>query len=361
MVDQGLMPIAIEYLNVGVTATSDIYVKYRKPLLMIRKGTRLTAKMLDSLYRTSSGGRNIYVAPNYYYELLSNGVPETLRQEHFERSIGYDVAKKETDGLLDYLKNTGTVHAKQSAEISHNLSEKVSTVEAATILQCINGKNSVDEYLCTHSTNVALLNGLMGKWMKLPQQEIDMLVTCGLLHDVGKTEVPPEILNAPRKLTAEEFKIMQMHSVYSYNMLSKNPDIDPMVAAIARSHHEKINGKGYPDGLIGEHIPLYAKITAISDVYDAMVSSRCYKAAHSPFIVLYELSVGKFSDLDFELIELFLKNMPSELIGRSVLMSDGTIAKVKHIDSNKWKYPIVEREGEVIATTDEFYCESLVL
>ncbi len=361
MPDVELMPIAIEYLEVGSVATDDIYVKFRMPLLMVRRGSIISAKMLDSLYRSTSGGRNVYVKPSYYYELLSHGLPKTLSQMHLESSIGYDIAKNETNNLLTYLKENKTVHAKQSEAISNDLSKKISTAQAATIIQCINGKNNVDEYLCTHSTNVALLNGLMGKWLELPQKEIDILITCGLLHDVGKSEVPSEILDAPRKLTDEEFEIMRMHSVYSYEMLSRNPDIDPLVATIARSHHEKMNGNGYPDGLIGEHIPLYARITAISDVYDAMVSSRCYKAAHSPFIVLYELSVGKFSDLDFELIELFLKMMPNELIGRPVLLSDGTVAKVKFIDHKKLKHPIVERDNEVIATSDELYCESLIV
>ncbi len=356
-----LVPIAMEYLAQGTTAKSDIYVKYKKPLLMVRSGTLLTARMIDSFHRSASGGRNVYVGRNYYYDLLNHGIPQQLRQEHFERSVGYDVVKKDTDSLLHYLKTTGVVPAERSRRLSQNLSNKISVLDAATIIQCVNGRNNVDEYLCTHSTNVALLNGLMAKWLDMPQYEIDLLVTCGLLHDIGKTEIPHDILNAPRKLTEQEFEIIKQHSVYSYEMLLKNTEIDPLVASAARSHHEKMNGSGYPDGLAGEDIPLYARITSISDVYDAMVSSRCYKDAHSPFIVLNELSIGKFSDLDFDLIDHFLDMMPKELEGRSVLLSDGTIATVKHIDRKKFLYPIVERDGDVVMTSDDVYCKTLVL
>ncbi len=356
-----LVPIAMEYLEKGTTAKSDIYVKYKKPLLMVKGGTVLTARMIDSFHRSASGGRNVYVGRNYYYDLLSHGIPQQLRQEHFERSVGYDIAKKETDSLLHYLKSTGVVPTEQAKKLSSNLSEKISTLDAAKIIQCVNGRNNVDEYLCTHSTNVALLNGLMAKWLGLPQYEIDLLVTVGLLHDIGKTEIPHDILNAPRKLTENEFEIMKKHSVFSYEMLLKNTDIDPLVASAARSHHEKMNGSGYPDGLAGEDIPLYARITSISDVYDAMVSSRCYKKAHSPFAVLNELSIGKFSDLDFDLIDQFLDMMPAELEGRSVLLSDGAIAKVKHIDRSKFLYPIVERDGDVITTSDDNYCTAVVI
>ncbi len=361
MNENNYMLIAVEYLNVGDRVNSDVYVKYQKPLLMIREGQVLTLNMLNSLHRSLKGGRNVYVSADYYYELLKNGVPKSLQQVAFEQSVGYDTAKKETDGMLYYLKTTGVVSAEMAQNLSENLSQKISTLDAATIIQCINGKNNIDEYLCTHSTNVALLNGLMGKWLGLPPVEVDLLITAGLLHDVGKSEIPPEILDAPRKLTEEEFETMKMHSIYSYELLVKNPKIDPLVVTAARSHHEKMNGKGYPDGLSGDLIPLFARITAISDVYDAMVSSRCYKSAQSPFNVLHELSIGRFSDLDYNLIARFLEMMPSELVGKTVFMSDGTVAVVQHVDPKKWKYPIVVRDDEVVRTDDELYCESIVI
>ncbi len=357
-----LMPIAVEYINVGDVAKSDIYVKYRDPLLMIKGGVFINERMLRSLAgRDESKSRNIYVEPKYYYELLNKGVPASLRQEQFEKDIGYDVDKQEMGTLIDYLKESNILDVDKAMELSDNLSEKVTMLDAATIMQCINGKNKVDEYLRTHSTNVSMLNGLMGRWMDLPEEEIDLLVICGLLHDIGKTKVPAEILNAPRKLTPEEFEQIKMHSIHSYNILSECADINPMIATIARSHHEKMNGTGYPDGLTGEVIPLYAKITAISDVYDAMISTRCYKDANSPFLILDQLANDKFSDLDFDLIGLFLKKMPEEMIGKSVLLSNGSIGKVKYIDVHKWKYPIIEVDGQVVPTTDDLYCISITI
>ncbi len=355
------MPIAIEYLSPGIIALSDIYVKYRQPLLMVKKGTLISEKLLLSLIGKSSVSRNIYIEPKFYYTLLKNGVPESLKQAELERAIGYDENKREMGTLINFVQNNGTLDINKTKELSDDLSDKVSLLDAATIIQCINGKNKVDEYLCTHSTNVSMLNGLMGKWLEIPKDDFDLLVTCGLLHDIGKTEVPAEILNAPRKLTESEFELIKMHSIYSYNILSNCPELDPMIATVARSHHEKMNGTGYPDGLTGDLIPLFSKITAISDVYDAMVSTRCYREATSPFVILDELYNDKFSHLDYRLIELFLRKIPEEMLGKSVLLSNGCIGTVKHIDITKWRYPIVEVDGEVFSTTDDVYCLSITL
>ncbi len=356
-----LLPIAVEYLSVGTIAGGDVYLKYRDPLLMIKKGTFVSDRMMNSLVGSSNGSRNIYVEPKFYYQLLKNGVPEELRQEQFEKEIGYDVSKQKMGTLIDILHDNNMLDTAQAMDLSSDLSDKVTHLDAATIIQCINGKNAVDEYLLSHSTNVSMLNGLMGKWLDLPDEEIDLLVTCGLLHDIGKTKVSSEILNAPRKLTPEEFEEMKKHSIYSYNIISESSGIPPIVATVARSHHEKMNGTGYPDNLPGELIPLYSRITAISDVYDAMISTRCYKEAASPFTILGQLSSGKFSDLDYKLIGLFLERMPGEMLGKSVLLNNGSIGVVKHIDVNNWNYPIIEVDGAVVSTTDELYCLSVTL
>ncbi len=101
------------------------------------------------------------------------------------------------------------------------------------------------------------------------------LILTGVLHDIGKTKIPEEILNAPRKLTPEEFEVMKRHPLYSFELLGD--DISEDVRYAVRWHHEKLDGKGYPDGLKAESISYFARITTISDIYDAMLSARSYK------------------------------------------------------------------------------------
>jgi HD-GYP domain-containing protein (c-di-GMP phosphodiesterase class II) len=201
----------------------------------------------------------------------------------------------------------------------------------------------------------------MGKWLSLSADDISNLVIAGLVHDLGKTRVPPEILNSPNRLSDEEFAKIKKHSEFSYEMLSGNSHFNDIVRDAARHHHEKMNGSGYPDGLKADEISIYARITSISDVYDAMVSKRCYKDPHSPFAVLNQLKEEQFWGLDIQLVNMFAEQMPRELLGKSVLMSNGMAAVIKHVHDNNIEYPVVEMNGEIVNTNKDLYCVSMII
>ena len=120
----------------------------------------------------------------------------------------------------------------------------------------------------------------------LPKKEIDKIVTSSILHDIGKISIPDHILNKPGRLTAEEFEIMKQHTVKGCEILQNIPDVmDKGIYGysydICRHHHERWDGKGYPDGLAGDEISIWAQVVAVADVYDALTSERVYKAAYS--------------------------------------------------------------------------------
>lgn len=137
----------------------------------------------------------------------------------------------------------------------------------------------------------------------LPRGEIDKIVTSSVLHDVGKISIPDGILNKPGKLTTEEFEIMKQHTVKGCEILKKIPDImDEDVYSysydICRHHHERWDGKGYPDGLKGDEISIWAQVVSIADVYDALTSERVYKAAfdHNTAVnMIYNGECGTFN------------------------------------------------------------------
>jgi HD-GYP domain-containing protein (c-di-GMP phosphodiesterase class II) len=133
-----------------------------------------------------------------------------------------------------------------------------------------------DPYTRGHSERVALIAKRIGEKMQLPPDDMDDIYLSGLLHDIGKIGVDDRILGKPDKLSDEEFREIQRHPMIGYSILQGLKNLQRVLPGV-RSHHESFNGRGYPDGLIGEEIPLMARILAVADSYDAMGSDRPYR------------------------------------------------------------------------------------
>ncbi|MEG1943738.1 MAG: HD domain-containing phosphohydrolase, partial [Angelakisella sp.] len=131
------------------------------------------------------------------------------------------------------------------------------------------------------------------------------------------------------------------------------------VLAAARGHHEKLNGQGYPDGLSGDAVGLYSRITSISDIYDAMVATRVYKDPLSPFDVLDQFAKDKFSNLDIQLVNTFLDKMSLDLVGKKVLLSNGDMGNVIYVERENLAFPIVRVDDCTIITNENLKVISL--
>jgi putative nucleotidyltransferase with HDIG domain len=147
--------------------------------------------------------------------------------------------------------------------------------------------NKYDHYTYTHSVNVSVIS--LGMALELginKSEELQQLGMGGMLHDVGKSKIPPSILNKPTRLTEDEYTIMKQHVLLGRKLLAGQVDIPPEVLYSLMQHHEKITGKGYPLGLKEGEISLTGRIVAIADTYDALTTARPYKKAFTPFEAL---------------------------------------------------------------------------
>lgn len=135
-----------------------------------------------------------------------------------------------------------------------------------------------DPYTHGHSMRVTLYSLALAKALKLPDDLLEEIETTGLLHDIGKIAIPEKILLKPGKLTSEEYEIIKTHPELGENLV-KGIDKLKLISNWLKSHHERYDGKGYPEGLAGEHIPISSRIIAIADTYDAMTSDRAYRKA----------------------------------------------------------------------------------
>ena len=175
-----------------------------------------------------------------------------------------------------------------------------------TIKSIASALDAKDPYTHGHSMRVTLYSIILAKELNTPEDQLELIETAGLLHDIGKIAIPESILCKAGKLTDDEFKIMKTHPINSEKLLSsikKLHDICPGV----KYHHEKWNGKGYPEGLAGENIPFAARVIAIADTYDAMTSTRSYRKALSHEVAIEEIEKCAGTQFDPNLAKKFIE------------------------------------------------------
>ena len=171
-----------------------------------------------------------------------------------------------------------------------------------------------------HVKRVAAYCELLAKHYGLSEREVHLVKEASPMHDIGKVGIPDAILNKPGKYTPEEFQLMQQHAQYGYEILKfSNKELLKAAAIVAYQHHEKWNGTGYPNGLKGEEIHIYARITALSDVFDALGSARVYKEAWDDERIFKLLQDEKSEHFDPMLVDVFFDNLDDFLAIRDSL------------------------------------------
>lgn len=169
-----------------------------------------------------------------------------------------------------------------------------------------------DSYTNGHSTRVAKYSVMLAKRMGYTGEKLEHLYYAAVLHDIGKIGVPREIINKPSRLTDEEYAMIKSHPVTGSNILIEVTEI-PDIAIGAKYHHERYDGKGYPEGLSGTDIPELARIIGVADAYDAMTSKRSYRDVLAQDIVREEILKGKGTQFDPEIADVMLQLMDEDV------------------------------------------------
>lgn len=217
--------------------------------------------------------------------------------------------------------------------LQQRLDEKTREVELVTIQAITTVANTIDakdDYTKGHSLRVAYYSDNLARKIGWSEEEVQNIHYIALLHDIGKIGVPDSVLNKPFKLTDVEFELIKNHTVMGGEIL-KDIKMFPNVSLGAKYHHERYDGKGYPNGLKGEEIPMVARIIGIVDSYDAMTSNRVYRKRLQNELVMQELLRGKGTQFDPFLVDRFielledgemLKNVPTEDMAMPVFDTD---------------------------------------
>ncbi len=193
----------------------------------------------------------------------------------------------------------------QTEEI-RNQQIKTKTLFVETITALSEAVDAKDRYTSGHSKRVAEYARMIAVRMGKSKEEQDEIYRAGLLHDIGKIRIPAEIINKPGKLTDEEYNIIKVHPVTGYHIL-RGISEDSAIAVGSKYHHERYDGKGYPNGLLGDKIPEVARILGVADAYDAMASNRSYRDALPQSVVRSEIEKGKGTQFDPYIADIMLQ------------------------------------------------------
>ena len=237
-------------------------------------------------------------------------------------------------------------------DLQRRLDEKTREMERITIQAIMTVANTVDakdDYTKGHSMRVAAYAELMAQRLGWSEEEVQNTYYVAMLHDVGKIGVPDAVLNKPFKLTDVEFRLIQGHTIMGAEIL-KDFKMFPNVDVGARYHHERYDGKGYPEGLKAESIPLIARIIALVDSYDAMTSNRVYRRRLTDEVVMQELNKGKGTQWDPDLVDIFMQLIKEGALEKQWLKEDEMAAPI--FDSEKIFGVSMGNQSVLEASTD---------
>jgi len=342
-------------------------------LMLIREGAHVDARILEILNNKgiesvrvfeTSHMRNKTAAKrtaemaieNQSGQWVSRRRPDILLPQTEIKDIITDEFRKEAVDSIRSLftslegANDNLTTAYQSVNEFESVLTQLVEVATADIGGLIHVQNlkSYDEYTYHHSMSVALLSVATGQSMGLDSEQLKKLGRAAMLHDVGKQFIPTEIINKSGRLTEEEFKIIQDHPYKGMFNLKKNSFGDMEIWGGVLFHHEKVDGSGYPSKLIGEKIPLFAKIISVADVYDAVTSYRPYRSPMPPANAHELICAQVETAFEFDIVKAFFTRLELYPVGTIVELSDGKVGTV--IDNKVNLRPVIK----LYETDEEF-------
>ncbi len=295
--------------------------------LLLRAGERLTPTMLRHLERR--GVTQVYVNDAYLPDIAPDADVDEATRELLNETLHKAMDSVAEGDRLDI----GSVQS-AAAGLTRELGAQPSVLFSLSRLR------AVDEATVQHSVNVAILAMLAAGHFGLTPDERTALGMGALLHDVGKTLVPTEVLRKPGPLTDEEWAQMRRHPALGHSLIvERAKGVEARVAEVALRHHERIDGRGYPDGLRDAQIDLFPRLTMVADVWDAMVSARWYKPSF-PFAYV-ATHMRQSRGLDPEAVEALLARVALFPTGSLVRLTSGSLAWVVGQDPLRPAMPIV--------------------
>ena len=335
---------------------------------LVQKGSILDNYVIESLLRMGIMMVYIQTGEESDDDIEKSISPQARKQierlrtdDRSKVELSNSVKTRVAEGIQYIYANAGSDQlADTTNNIASNLMTAINNNDAIAI--DINALKTSDEYTFKHSVDVATMSMILAKQQGLSQKQIYEIGVAGLLHDIGKTKIPLEILNKPGKLTDEEFAVMKQHPVFGYHMINDKNEFSNEISLAILQHHEKMNGKGYPMGITGDKIDLFARLISVSDIYDALVTERPYKKPFSPRDAV-EMIMSMTEELDINVMRCFLESVILYPVGTDVALSNGETARIVENVPNAVLRPKVLglTTGKVYDLANDVKCANIII
>ena len=257
----------------------------------------------------------------------------------FEIVSGSLEKAKRTAEMEEFKQELEKKVSEQTVEL-RNQQKKTKDLFIQTVTALSEAVDAKDRYTSGHSKRVAEYARMIAERMGKSKEEQEEIYRAGLLHDVGKIRIPVEIINKPGRLTDEEFNTIKLHPITGFYIL-RGISGDSDLAIAAKYHHERYDGKGYPNGLEGEIIPEIARILGVADSYDAMTSNRSYRKALPKEVVRSEIEKGKGTQFDPHIADIMLQ-MIDEDTDYKMQQMDSMNQRILVVDDEPMNYKLIE-------------------
>lgn len=296
--------LTIDQIQPGSQLAKPLYSS--KGSVLLKENYELTEKILKRLKEL--GYKGLYVEDE-----LSKGI---VIQDIVDEELRIETTLR----LEQILKHNGNL-----AEMKPVISDIVDNIiENQDVILNMHQLYGYHNYTYSHCVNVGIISICIGIKLNYRRDTLVHLGTAGILHDIGKQQVPITILNKKGKLTEDEFAIIKEHPKAGYQMLMDSCNLSSLSKIGVLDHHERYDGSGYPRGLKGKKISIFGRIVAVADTYDAMISDRAYRPGYSTAEAV-EFLMGSCGRLyDYEVVDSFTKCIAAYPEGTFVILSDGT-------------------------------------
>lgn len=348
----------------------DQAIKDRMDRTLVARGTLLDSYVIDGLKKRGVPG--VYIQEGEedpepeqpevpLPPLVRHNIEKTRTEDPVKVRLSESVKKRVSEGVQYLYSNSDSEQfSSTTTSITNDLMKAINDSDALAV--DISVLKTSDEYTFKHSVDVATMSMIIAKKQGLSQKDIYNIGIAGLLHDMGKSKIPPEILNKPARLTEEEFAIMKQHSALGYDILKDKTEFEKVIPVAVLQHHEKMNGKGYPLGCSAEQITAYAKILSVADVYDALVTERPYKKSFSQRTAV-EMIMSMTEELDITAMRSFLSSVILYPVDSTVQLSNGEEARVvKNNESSILRPTVVGlTSGKIYDLAEDLSCASILI